>query len=397
VSPGVPVAFLQLTKNPRRLLVAIVGVVISALGILCQMGFEDSLFRSATRLFDELDADLVVISPQYQFMVLPAQFSERRLYQALSVPGVASMASLRLGIAPLKNPVTRVNRNVYCVGITAGGRVFRNPEWSRKVAQLDSPDAVLFDAHSRPEFGPIAALFRVAQAGTGTGPAVIRTELANQQVRVVDLFEMGASFSADGTVIATDEGFSRIFPQRRPGLIDIGLLHLTPPVRANADAIDGVVAALRTALPEDVLVMTHTDFKRREQAYWRTTTPAGFIFKIIMILSLLVGAVSAYQILFSDISENLRQYAALKALGYPDRYFVTLTFEKAWMLSSLGYPIGFILAMAIYVAATQFTLVPLVMTPGRAVGVYAIVLGASCAAGIVATHRLRRADISELF
>jgi putative ABC transport system permease protein len=71
MNPGVPVAYLQLTKTPRRLAIAIAGVVISALGILCQMGFEDSLFRSATRLFDELDTDLVVISPQYQFMVLP--------------------------------------------------------------------------------------------------------------------------------------------------------------------------------------------------------------------------------------------------------------------------------------------------------------------------------------
>ncbi len=396
MSPGVPVAFLQLTKNPRRLLVAIVGVVISALGILCQMGFEDSLFRSATRLFDELDADVVVISPQYQFMVLPAQFSERRLYQALSVPGVASIASLRLGIAPLRHPVTGVNRNVYTVGIPASGRVFSNREWARKARLLTAPDAVLFDARSRPEFGPIAELFLAGNAGPD-GNAVVRTELANQQVRVVDVFEMGASFSADGTVITTDEGFSRIFPQRRPGLIDIGLVHLSPEVRSTADATDAVVAAMRSSLPEDVLVMTFAAFKEREQAYWRTTTPAGFIFKIIMVLSLLVGSVSAYQILFSDISENLHQYAALKAIGYPDGYFIRLTFEKAWMLSSLGYPLGFLLAMIIYAAATQFTLVPLVMTPARAIGVYAIVLGSSCAAGIVATHRLRRADISELF
>jgi putative ABC transport system permease protein len=396
VNPAVPVAFLQLTRNPRRLAVAIVGVTISALGILCQMGFEDSLFRSATRLFDELDADVVLISPQYQFMVLPAQFSERRLYQALSVRGVVSMSSLRLGIAPLKNPVTGVHRNVYCVGIPATGRVFSNPEWARKVRLLTAPDAVLFDARSRPEFGPIADLFHAARAGADAG-ALVRTELANLQVRVVDVFEMGASFSADGTVLLTDEGFSRIFPQRRPGLVDIGLLHLSSEVRTNAEATEAAIAALRSTLPEDVLVMTHAAFKEREQAYWRTTTPAGFIFKIIMVLSLLVGSVSAYQILFSDISENLRQYAALKALGYPDGYFIRLTFEKAWMLSSLGYPVGFLLAMAIYLAATQFTLVPLVMTPARAIGVYAIVLGSSCAAGLVATHRLRRADISELF
>jgi putative ABC transport system permease protein len=397
MNPGVPVAYLQLTKNPRRLAVAIAGVVISALGILCQMGFEDSLFRSATRLFDELDADLVLVSPQYQFMVLPAQFSERRLYQALSAPGVESVSSLRLGIAPFKHPETRVNRNVYIVGVRPGSRVFANPEWSRKTRRLDGPDAVLFDARSRPEFGPIAALFHDAARTSVAENRVVRTELANQQIRVVELFEMGASFSADGTVFITDEGFSRIFPQRRPGLIDIGLIHLSRDVAANAEAVADVAVRLRAALPQDVLVMTHAAFNAREQAYWRTTTPAGFIFRIIMILSLLVGCVSAYQILFSDISENLRQYAALKAIGYADSYFVKLTFEKAWLLSSLGYPIGFLLAEIIYLGATHFTLVPLVMTPARAIGVYVIVLASSFAAGIVATSRLRHADVSDLF
>ena len=64
------------------------------------------------------------------------------------------------------------------------------------------PDAVLFDARSRPEFGPIGELFR---------RGAIATEIANQRTRIVGTFEMGASFSADGTIFTTDEGFARIF------------------------------------------------------------------------------------------------------------------------------------------------------------------------------------------
>src|SRR5687767_7911318 len=131
MNAGVPVAFLQLRKHPRRLVIAVAGIAMSTLGILCQMGFEDSLFRSATRLFQELDADLVLISPQYQFMVLPAAFTERRLYQSLAVEGVKSIASLRLGIAPFRNPVTRIDRNVYIVGVPKNARVFANPGWQR--------------------------------------------------------------------------------------------------------------------------------------------------------------------------------------------------------------------------------------------------------------------------
>ena len=55
------------------------------------------------------------------------------------------------------------------------------------------------------------------------------------------------------------------------------------------------------------------------------------------------------------------------------------------------------MAAAVYCAATYMTLVPLVMTSARAFGVYVLILAAAGAAGIVATKRLRRTDLSELF
>jgi len=383
MSACVPLAFLQLKQHPRRLLIAAAGIAMSALGILCQMGFEDSLFRSATRLFQELDADLVLISPQYQFMVLPAAFTERRLYQSLSVEGVESIASLRLGVAPFRNPLTHIDRNVYVVGVPQNARVFAPPDWQRAIADLDQPDELLFDARSRPEFGPVATLLR---AGS------LRSEIAHRSVSIVGVFEMGASFSADGTVITTEEGFARLFPSRASGLIDIGLIQLKAGARA-----DEVLQSLRAVLPNDVLVMTHDELNRREQAYWRGTTPAGFIFKTVLIVSLIVGCVSVYQILSADVAENLRQYSTLKAIGYADDYFVRLTLEKAWLLTSIAYPFGFLLAGVVYLIATHLTLVPLVMTTLRALGVYALLLATAAIAGFVAMRRLRRADPTELF
>jgi putative ABC transport system permease protein len=383
VNPGIPLALLQLKKHPRRLAIAVAGIAMSTLGILCQMGFEDSLFRSATRLFQELDADIVLISPRYQFMVLPAQFSERRLYQALAVPGVASFSAVQLGVAPFRNPVTGQNRSIYVVGTSRHAHIFKNATWEQKVRALRTPDEVLFDARSRPEFGPIAALFQ-------RGP--LSTEIAGREMRIAGLFEMGASFSADGTVIATDEGFTRLFPHRRPGLVDLGLLHLQAGYQRDA-----VVASLERALPADVRVLTYEQLNDQEQIYWRGTTPAGFIFKTVLIISLVVGCVSVYQILSSDVAENLRQYATLKAIGYPDSYFVKLTFEKAWLLASLAYPVGFALACGVYLSATRLTLVPLVMTSLRAIGVYTLILTAACAAGLLAVNRLRRSDLTELF
>jgi putative ABC transport system permease protein len=260
--------------------------------------------------------------------------------------------------------------------------VFANPEWERQGRNLRDPDEVLFDSRSRPEFGPIGQLF-------ATGP--LYTEIANQRVRITGLFEMGASFSADGTVITTDEGFARLFPSRSARMVDVGLIHLRP----GAVAAE-VSANLRARFGRDVVVLTHDELNEREQTYWRGTTPAGFIFKTVLIVSLIVGCVSVYQILSSDVAENLRQYATLKAIGYPDSYFVRLTLEKAWLLTSLAYPVGFLLTVLIYFCATHLTLVPLVMTTMRAIGVYGLILAAAAGAGMLAMSRLRRVDFSEL-
>ncbi len=101
-----------------------------------------------------------------------------------------------------------------------------NPEWEAQRRSLAAPDEVLFDVRSRPEFGDLAALFR-------SGP--VQTEIADRRVSIRGLFEMGASFSADGTAITTDEGFARLFPQRNSQLVDLGLIHL----RSSADCTGG--------------------------------------------------------------------------------------------------------------------------------------------------------------
>jgi DevC protein len=134
-------------------------------------------------------------------------------------------AALSLGIAPLRNPTTGINRNVYVLGVSGRDNVFTNPAWEAQRHLLKAPDEVLFDSRSRPEFGAVGVLF---QAG------VTLSEIADRRVTIKGLFELGASFSADGTVITTDEGFARLFPQRRARLIDLGLIHLRP----DADVTD---------------------------------------------------------------------------------------------------------------------------------------------------------------
>src|SRR5688572_20593010 len=96
---GVSLAWLQLTRDRRRFFAALSGIAFAVMLMLSQLGFEDALMSSAGLIHDRLTADLVLISPLYQFVINPRTFTERRLYQTLGIDGVASVESVYIGQA----------------------------------------------------------------------------------------------------------------------------------------------------------------------------------------------------------------------------------------------------------------------------------------------------------
>ena len=69
-------------------------------------------------------------------------------------------------------------------------------------------------------------------------------------------------------------------------------------------------------LPHDVKVLTRRRCSTREIGYWARATPIGFVFTFGVIMGLVVGMIIVYQILFADVSDHLKEYATLKAMGY---------------------------------------------------------------------------------
>lgn len=86
-----PVAWLQLKRQPIRYLVAVTGIGFAALLMFMQLGFQSGLLTSATTFYQALITDLVVISPGTRDSGAFQQFPQSQLYQSLGVPGVADV------------------------------------------------------------------------------------------------------------------------------------------------------------------------------------------------------------------------------------------------------------------------------------------------------------------
>ena len=218
------------------------------------------------------------------------------------------------------------------------------------------------------------------------------TEVASRRTRVTGLFEMGTSFGFDGALIASDLTFLRLLPAARRGIVALGLVKL----KAGAD-LEAVRSRLVKALPNDVNILTRQEFVDADVEFWASSTPIGFSTLIGVVMGWVVGAVIVYQILQSDVSDHLAEYATLKAMGYPDRYLFGIVMQEGLILSALGFLPSVIASEGVYFITRQATLLPAYMTVERALMVYAFTLGMCILSAVFAARQIRSADPAEIF
>ncbi len=379
-----PLGWLQLRHKPLRLLVALMGISFAVLLIMMQLGFRSALFESAARFHERFNYDIALFSMDSIYIVRPQGLSIRRLYQALSDKDVANVSPVYIFPAVWKNPWNNKRRSLNAIGFDPEDNVIEAPGMDEQRHLLRQQDVILFDALSRPEFGPVGEA--VASGETVT------TEINDREIEVVGTYEMGTSFGIDGSFFTSTDNWLRLFPHRSRNEIQLGLIRL----RQGADSV-AVRDRLRDYLPKDVLVMTKADFIKREGDYWNSATPIGYIFAFGAIMGFVVGAIIVYQILFADVSEHLSEYATLRALGYPNRYISGIVIQQALILGVLGYIPGVVAVAWLYGKAAAATSLPLYVTSDRAITVFAMTLSMCAISALLALRKVRRMDPADVF
>jgi putative ABC transport system permease protein len=379
----IPLSWLQLIEHKSRLAIAIAGIAFADLLIFVQLGFQDALYDSAIAPHLNLRADLVVINPQFQSLISVKSFQRDRLYQTLGFDGVKSVNSLYIGTGQWRNPTTRIDRAILVWGVDPTQTTFNFPEVQQRLESIKSLNRVLFDRAGRPEYGDIEKYYREKGA--------FEVELNSKLLNVEGIFTNGASFAADGNVIASDSTFLNLFPDRKVSNIDVGLITLK--AAANRKSIQQEIAL---TMP-DLRVLTIDEFAAIEKNYWESQGAIGFIFTLGVIVGFIVGIVIVYQILYTEVSDRLPEYATLKAMGYTDRYLLTIVLQEALILSILGFLPGMAASIGLYQIAQAATLLPIVMKIDRAIFVLILTILMCIGSGSIAIRKLQAADPADLF
>lgn len=383
-----PLAWLQLKRQPIRYLVAVAGIGFAALLMYMQLGFQSGLLNSATTFYEAINGDLVLISPGTLNSGNFQQFPQSLLYNALGVEGVKNVDALYVinisaqKLGGIKPTSLRV------IGFDPASQILNLPEVNAQLDKLQIPNYALFDTRGNRNTGPITPAVKANGSQQMISSDLTRT------FRIVGLFKLGSTFAADSNLITSDTtAISLAYKQINTGEISLGVLQLDD----AKNSLPRVQKYLQNLFGKELKVLTKQQLIEQERDYWNKGSSFGIIFGFGTIMGILVGAVVVYQVLYTDVADHLKEYATLKAMGFDDGFLLTIVIQEAIILAISAFIPATIASAFMYAFLTAASGIRIEMSSDKTMLVGSLVLGACAASAAVAIRKLSDADPASVF
>ena len=416
-----PLAWKNLSHNRVRTAIGVAGVGFAVILIFMQMGFHGAIKKTATQIYDALDFDLMLRSPQYNHLTEPSSFPRARVFQAASLPEVEVARSFYLGLSewqaptrgdfqptadiPDENPPGQW-RGIITMGSNPNDPGFVSKDICQLARQLSDPSFVLVDSKSKPEYGPVnKQKFTEQDIGVETALGL------NNRIRIIGLFKLGTGMASNGACLTSPEGYVRACSWQTIADVNFGLIKLhddnsAEQVKRRLLAIYGIPesAANMDDQPEavlltnrDVEILTRADVNKVEEEHWTEGTPLGRIFYLGVWVALFVGVAIVYQVLSTDIANMMGEYATLKAMGYSNKYLTIVVLQQSVLLALVGYVPSVLISWILYQVIENISGMPMSMSPDILIYVLLLAIGMCVLSGTAALRKLFQADPADLF
>lgn len=379
-----PIGWLQLVHNRTRLAAAIAGVAFANILIFMQLGFLGALVESIKLPYDMMNAQIIISGSDMNTLSDGSPVPRQRMFEALSVPGVATATPFYLAKLDWKQSDGSI-RTLDIFGIDPSAKTFKSEEINAALNIIALSDRALIDRKTR---NVPSKIFEELEKGI---PYVFETR--GRTLTVVDTFEIGGGFIADGYFVVSDQTFLKLFPSRISGAPNHVFITLD-----KGQDVNEMVKRLQDRLPSyDTIVHTVEQAVARDQNFQTTQKPVGLIFGFGVVIGIMVGIIIVYQVLSTDVADHLREYATFKAIGYPQRFFLSIVFEEAIILAIFGFIPGILISMGLYAIVSNVTGLPIMMPMMRPVYVLIGTIVMCAVSGAIATRRLANANPADLF
>jgi putative ABC transport system permease protein len=374
----IALAWKILTHDKGRTLLALLGMFMAILLVFIQLGLFFAVPLGGMLLYDNMRFDLLLVSSHYEYQAQPGVFSLSQLAAARASPDVAEATPIYFGFAKWKGGVGGSWPDLFVIGIDPASGALTPDSIATQSDALARPDTMLVDSTTRPIFGSLATSRLV--------------QIDDRNETIVGQYLLGTGFMGLGVALVDEANFARLFPRRGLGQVNLGAIRLKPGVNPDRAAAD-----LQKTIGPGAQLFTRAKLAGRETSYWTTRTSVGLIFGSGLLISIVVGIMVVYQIVSTQVTRQLPQFATLKAIGYGDGALAVTVAAMSVMIAVAGFAPAVGAAVGLYGAIRQKTLLPVTMSAGHVAAVLAAALVMAAVSALLAVGGLRRADPADVF
>ncbi|MBF2001516.1 MAG: ABC transporter permease [Synechococcales cyanobacterium C42_A2020_086] len=404
----------NLFEDIPRFLVAQAGIMFAVSLVTIQTGVLSGFIRSVGVLIDQSNADIWIAHRDMVQLELTLPMPAGNLDRVRQVEGVERAEPLLMGGGTWRSPSGEINL-VRVFGFEPTGQLFSSFRMTQgSLGNLQDPYTVMVDES--------------VMGGLGIQQVGDTATLGSLSLRVVGLSE-GAQSIASSPYLFTSIENAKAFatagltanlncrleagqflctnvyersPDANPATSRPSPLTATDGisyilVRAQpGQDLDTLKQRLEAALPE-TQAYTQTEMANRTRNYWVRRTGIGFILGLGATVGVIVGVVIVGQILYSSVSDHMKEFATLKAMGVSDRVVYGIIIRQALWMGVLGYLPSLALCLALGAWTFQTQGIMILITPLTATGILGLTIFMCVGSAIFAIQKITRVDPAIVF
>lgn len=349
--------------------------------------FTGLMDRTTSQIKDVAEASIWVMDPGVRYIDEIRSLPDNAVSRVRSLPQIDWAVRLYKGFAKVTTPTTQdvaggSFRQAILIGlddatmIGVPRRLFVGT-WEA----LREPDTIIVDDQG------FASLFPDAPIESAVGRVV---EINDRRARIVGVCRPSPPF-ATFPVVYTRYSLAMTFVGRERNTMSFVVARQRAGVSVEEACRAIEEATALTALPSRV-------FAWRTIWFYVNNTGIPVNFGITIVTAIVVGAVISGQTLFLFVSDNLKHFASLKAIGAGDALLARLVLAQALLVALVGLGVG-LGATAVFFSAT--TDIPklrgFVLHAEVAAGAGVLVLVVTMSASLVALRRVVRVEPGVVF
>lgn len=407
----------NLLEDIPRFLVAQAGIMFAVSLVAIQTGILNGFTRSTVLLVEQSRADIWVASREMVHFELTEPILLDKMIAARQVEGVERAEALIRAIAQWNVPNAELTP-IKVFGFDPAGQLFvPGNVIEGSVSLLQQPYTVIVDETNLNSLH-VAEIGDIASIGSLPSQLVGLTQQTQSLISAPFVFtslESANAYLSSGvtssvncklelgniqcTTLYEKSEDSKTSQSEEPPLPQ--RLTLSDPIayvliRANpAEDLQQLKQRLDAALP-GTKAYTRAEMAQQTRNYWQQRSGIGLILGLGATVGVIVGMVVVGQILYSSVSDHIKEFGTLKAMGASDWTIYKIIIEQALWMAVLGYIPSMLLCWGLGSwASTQGIII--LISPTSAVVVFGITVAMCVSSAFFAIQKVTHIDPAIVF